>query len=173
MPFAHQLTDSLPKDRLEVRRTFGHLLSLIKAVALLYQFQRQRNHQNQIIATVQDYDIVRTHLPGPLARGLGCALTPGASDLLEMARNRSTFTVSQIVGKSHCSDNTIRGRINELLNTGQITRLQESSGRKPAVYCPADDPPSMGDLALPELVVENDHNEESVPELLESVEDKT
>ena len=34
VPFAHQLTDSLPKDRLEVRRTFGHLLSLIKAVAL-------------------------------------------------------------------------------------------------------------------------------------------
>jgi len=62
IPFANKLRDCLPIERIEVRRTFGHLISLIQAVALLHQFQRERNQNGQIIATLDDYDVVRQYL---------------------------------------------------------------------------------------------------------------
>ena len=99
---------------------FGHLISFIQAVALLHQYQRERNERGQIIATHKDYEVVRLYLPGPLARSLGCELTQGAKDLLEVVKDRGRFTIPDMVGETKLSDNTVRGRIKELQNTGQI-----------------------------------------------------
>ena len=151
VPYARQLIDCLPQGRLEVRRTFGHLLSFIKSVSLLHQFQRKRNAQGQLIATLEDYHVVRTHLSGPLARSLGCALTPGADRLLDIARTCTTSTVGELAAKAQCSDNTVRGRIKELIDAGQCEKIRESRGQTPASYRIPDDPPAMSGLALPDL----------------------
>jgi len=41
IPFATELTEAIPCQRPESRRAFGHLLNLIKATALLHQYQRE------------------------------------------------------------------------------------------------------------------------------------
>jgi len=158
VPFAKKLITSLPLERLEVRRTFGHLISFIQAVALLHQYQRERNERGQIIATHKDYDVVRLYLPGPLARSLGCELTQGAKDLLEVVKERERFTIPDMVGETKLSDNTIRGRIKELQNTGQIIKVQDSKGQTAAVYAIAGDPPPLNGLVLPVLTETKDKN---------------
>lgn len=158
VPFAKRLTTSLPIDRLEVRRTFGHLISFIQAVALLHQYQRERNERGQIIATHKDYEVVRLYLPGPLARSLGCELTQGAKDLLEVVKDRGRFTIPDMVGETKLSDNTVRGRIKELQNTGQIIKVQDSKGQTAAVYAIADNPPPLDGLVLPVLTETKDKN---------------
>ena len=54
IPFALELKDCLPLERIEVRRTFGHLISLIRTVALLFQKQRRITDNGQIIAQTDD-----------------------------------------------------------------------------------------------------------------------
>ena len=151
VPFAERLTTILPDERLEVRRTFGHLMSFIQAVALLNQFNRQRNDQGQIIATLDDYSVVRSHLSGPLARSLGRELTPGAADLMNRIRNSGDFTIPEIASQLHLSANTVRGRVKELQQVGQIVQLNEGKGQKAATYRCVANPPPLDGLTLPAL----------------------
>ena len=172
VPFAEELTPCLPKERLEARRSFRHLISFIQAVALLHQFQRQRDDQGRIIAVLQDYDIVREYLTGPLARSLGCGLTPGAAALLEVAEDiGESFTVGKAATETHRSYNTARSRIKELVAAGQLVRVAQSKGRAPAKYAMATDPPPLSGLILPELKLPE--STKNNPVLLEAVEDKT
>ena len=163
VPFAGQLTECLPGDRLEVRRTFGHLLSLIQSVALLHQFQRDRDNEGRIIASPYDYEVVRCHLTGALARSLGCSLTPGARALLEKAKGMgSQFKVLGLAAQTHLSENTVRGRIRELERSGQVKKVQASQGRQAAVYEVVEEPPPMHGLCLPALTGPVDTREVSL-----------
>jgi hypothetical protein len=151
VPFAPDLNDFLPVERVEVRRTFGHLISLIQAVALLYQFQREVNDTGQLIATLDDYEIVRAYLAEPLARSLGCALTPAAKRLLGHARELGSFSVRDLVGGASGCENTVRSRIMELEGAGQVRVIEEGKGRKPTRYATLENPPSVAGLSLPDL----------------------
>ncbi len=149
VPYASKLTECLPSGQLAVRRTFGHLLSFIQSVALLYQFQREMNDDNRIIATIDDYDVVRNHLSGPLARSLGCELTPGAKDLYNFVEEYGEFTIPKITSELHLSENTVRGRIKELEQAGQINMTQKGRGSIAAEYNAVDNPPPLHGLVLP------------------------
>jgi hypothetical protein len=58
IPFASQLAQSLPSDRVRSRRDFPKLLGLIEASAYLHQHQRVKDKGN-IIAAPQDYRIAK------------------------------------------------------------------------------------------------------------------
>jgi len=59
IPYAQRLPEAFPKNKTRVRRDFDRFLSLIKAHALLYQFQRQQDEQGRIIATPEDLKGIR------------------------------------------------------------------------------------------------------------------
>ena len=147
----HVNSPCLPAGRVEVRRTFGHLISLIGAVALLHQRQRETNDSGQLIATIGDYEIVRAYLVEPLARSLGCTLTPGAKQLAQYIPSLSEFTVSDLEGKVSGSENTIRSRIKELLRARQVRIVEKGSGRNPTRYAMVENPPPLVGLDLPDL----------------------
>jgi len=155
IPFASELKGCLPLERVEVRRTFGHLLSLIEAAALLHQFQRRRNEHGQIVAIADDYEIVRKYFVKPLATSLGCMLTPGAETLLQVVTPMGEFNVGDVDGKVpwDCS-NTTRSRLRELRAAGQVIETEKARGPKPAKYIVVEDPPPMHGLVLPKLGIE-------------------
>jgi hypothetical protein len=155
IPFAMELRDCLPVERVEVRRTFGHLISLIQAVALLYQFQRGKNEHGQILATPDDYAIVRKYLIRPLATSLGHVLTPGAQALLDVVKSMGEFAPSEVEGSVPYGIGTVRSRIRELVSAGQVIQTQEAKGRSPAKYKVVENPPVLHGLILPELKAEN------------------
>lgn len=128
IPFALQLKDCLPLERIEVRITFGHLMSLIRAVALLFQKQRQ-NNDGQIIAQIDYYEIVRRYLIEPLATGFGRALTPGAEALLDVVAGMDDFSVYDVEPKVPYGLGTIRSRVRELAAAGQIRQAEPPRGR--------------------------------------------
>ena len=58
IPFAQDISSRVVSASLlplDARRSFKRLLSLIKAIAILYQAQREKNPSDQIIAEVADY----------------------------------------------------------------------------------------------------------------------
>jgi len=153
VPFARALRDSLPAERVEARRTFGHLMSLIQAVALLFQKQRDRDGNGQVIATVDDYEIVRRYLVRPLATALGKMLTPGAEQLLDVVSQLGEFTVqdARAAVPGLPAENTVRGRIKELVAAGQVEVVEEGRGRVSTKYRVISDASPPHGLALPAL----------------------
>lgn len=60
IPYAKYLADVFPIDKVRVRRDFPRFISLIKASALLYQYQRERKEikgKTCIVANIQDYAV--------------------------------------------------------------------------------------------------------------------
>jgi hypothetical protein len=55
IPFASALAEAVPADLVRMRRDFRQLLTVIQAVALLYQRQRERDAEGRIVATLEDY----------------------------------------------------------------------------------------------------------------------
>ena len=157
IPFALQLKDCLPLERIEVRRTFGHLISLIRAVALLFQKQRQSNN-GQIIAHIDDYEIVRRYLIGPLSTSLGRALTPGAEALLDVVAGMDEFTVYDVESKVPYGIGTVRSRLRELLAAGQVRQTEQARGTIAAKYVVVEDAPVLHGLLLPKLQSEGNKN---------------
>ena len=152
IPFGETLGEDFPISRLEVRRTFGHMLTLVKAVALLHQYQRERDEQGRVIALESDYEVVRCRLAEPLGRSLGYELTAGARDLLAaLLEWDGEFTVSGVGAKLQKPESTVRGRIKELQSLGQVVKATEHQGRRPATYAIAEDRPPLTGLMLPEL----------------------
>jgi hypothetical protein len=62
IPFASALAEAVPADLVRMRRDFRQLLTVIQAVALLYQRQRDRDAEGRIVANLEDYRQARNLL---------------------------------------------------------------------------------------------------------------
>lgn len=74
VPFLETLVRLLPTTHFRVMRDFPQVVSLIKAHALLHQDSRDRDSEDKIIATHDDYGMVRFLVEECLAQGLEVAV---------------------------------------------------------------------------------------------------
>ena len=58
IPYATDLAEAFPKNKIRARRDFKRVLSLISAHALLSQFKREADKYGQLIATIEDFEKV-------------------------------------------------------------------------------------------------------------------
>jgi len=158
VPFAGDLVSSMPVERVEARRTWTHLISMICASAVLHQKQRDRDPHNRVIAAVEDYNVVRKYLIQPLATALGKTLTPGAREILDVLSNlEGPFTIQEVIGNVPWSENTIRARVRELVGAGQVRIVDHGAGRNPAKYELVEDAPPLEGFKLPDLMREEEN----------------
>lgn len=157
VPFAEQIAERFPTDRVEARRAFPHLIGMVQACALLHQFQRKLTADAEIVATVADYEMARHLCRGPLARQLGGRLADATlryhGRLVEWAGNRDKFSTTEAVKHDHASDRAIRGWLHELASVGALEQLTEGKGSRPATWKVIDVDPDVlaaGDCGLPE-----------------------
>lgn len=154
IPFAKQLTTCLPARKPECRRAFGYLLSLIKAVSLLHQYQREKTEDGNLIATLDDYEVVRQYLTQPIAIGLGVELTAGAARLLEVIESNyeidDPFTAHDLKEETGLA-NVVYDRMAELRQHGYIKIKESGAGNIAAKYCRNPYPTGAAGLELPDL----------------------
>ena len=94
IPYAEALADKIPHVAPRFRRDFQRVLSLIKAHAILHQANRQVDERGRIIATLDDYRVVRDLVEPILSQGL--QLT--ASDTCGRRWRRSVKPISGSAG---------------------------------------------------------------------------
>ena len=58
-PLRQELAKLVPPVAVRLRRDFGSVLALIRAHALLHQATRERDGRGRIVATIDDYEVVR------------------------------------------------------------------------------------------------------------------
>jgi hypothetical protein len=157
VPFAEQLADRFPTDRVEARRAFPHLMGMIQACALLHQYQRKLDGDGQVIATTADYEMAWHLCRGPLARLLGGKINDSTiryhDRLTKWATEVESFTTTEAVKRDRATDRAIRGWLHELTEVGAVEQLTPHKGSRPATWklIETDNQKvSAGDCGLPE-----------------------
>lgn len=145
IPFAERLGELFPADRTDSRRSFGHLLSAVEAVALLHQYQRVNEPEDgiEISATLDDYAIARRLLAGPFARTLAGGVSAAAERLLERIATYALpdeFVVADVADQERVigDRNTIRAHLRALVAAGRLELVEAARGRTQARYRLAD-----------------------------------
>ena len=83
IPYASQLAALIPPLAVRMRRDFGTLLALIRAHAVLHQMNRARDAAGRIIASLDDYKVVRGIVADVLAEGVQSTVSPTVRETVE------------------------------------------------------------------------------------------
>jgi hypothetical protein len=138
IPFAPQIGKKLSSKRIEVRRAFPAVLSMVQASALLHQNQRQQTEDGHLIADRKDYEIAQTLLGAAMKRQIGGGISEPAERfwrrLAEVFEKSDIWTVEEASKKTNFKKPTLRAWITELRDAGLLTVIVASHGRKPAEY---------------------------------------
>lgn len=112
---------SLPETNIATRRTYNHLKSAIKSVALLRQYQKSKT-QEYIEADETDYKIAYELMNTVLARTYS-PLNQQSRDLLQKVLDHTDTEFTQKDCEQWCglSNTTIRRRLSPLISPGIIT----------------------------------------------------
>ena len=79
MPYKHLLAELIPPDAARLRRDVGKLLRLIETHALWHQATRDRDATGATVATLTDYDAVRSLVYDLLTEGAHVAVSESDS----------------------------------------------------------------------------------------------
>jgi hypothetical protein len=153
IPYAPRLAELLPAQRVEARRAFPHLLSMIEASAFLHQYRRQWDHEDRIIAEESDYRLAANLLVEPMGRLLRGGLPSSAQRFYRRLRDwfgDDSFTSSDARNREATSRSAVHGWLAELHLAGALEQLEESRGRRPATWkLTGADPAGVNDHILP------------------------
>jgi hypothetical protein len=154
IPFAHTIVDCIPARKPDARRVTNQVLSMIEAVALLHQYQRDRDDEGRLIATADDYAVARRLLFQPLSESLG---VPESAKQLFCAlakhfRGRN-FTTSETLKLDRlASDSSVKNWLWQLSDHGCIRQVEPAKGPRPACWRLTGKTPEQAILPEVELV---------------------
>ncbi len=134
IPFADNLTYIFPTDNVFMRTHFSRFLDYIKASAILYQYQREKNNEEFVIATEQDYENARKCFIKFTTNPQMLPLTKDQRKILaifELHFKEELVDVEDIEGYvTFMSDKWLRVQLNVLSNMGflnkQVLRVEDS-----------------------------------------------
>ncbi len=140
IPFAQRLAELFPNEPLEVRRSFGHMTSMIKSIALLHQYQRPRDEAGRIVAQPEDYFLARLLLDEVFGQSLGRKPAEALKRFVARVRTLTgEHTAKELAQSMNMSERTVREHLAELLELGLITQSTPARGPIPAGWMiPAD-----------------------------------
>jgi hypothetical protein len=135
IPYAERLGELFTSDRVEVRRAFPQLMSMVQAVTLLYQRQRQQDTNGQLVATADDYQLARRLLSKPLSRLLGGKVSDPARRFYDRLANWAhggEFTTTEARRRETNSQTAVYGWLDQLHDAGIVEMVEAPRGRSPA-----------------------------------------
>ena len=175
IPFAERLADLLEvfADRVECRRAYPMVLSIVQASALLHQRQRKTDQDGRLIAEPADYAVAARLLSGPLSRTIGESLSDPARRFLDrlLAEADDTidplpapFTAKDVRRRLKTGRSTVAGFLSELEDKGFLDPTEAAPigrGRPPKAWKPTGRDGEDVDVLPPveKLFPEGDGNE--------------
>ncbi len=151
IPYARALAGAVPPVAVRLRRDFGGLLNLIRAHAILHQSSRQMDTQGQIIATVEDYAVVRELIADLVAEGVEATVAATMRDTVLAVRASlggvadAMVSVTAVARHMKLDRSAVSRRLNSAIDRGYLKNLEEKRGQ-PARICLGDPLPEDADV---------------------------
>ena len=159
IPYGSRLAELVPPVAVRLRRDFASVLALIRAHALLHQASRSRDGRGRIIATIEDYAIVRELLADVVAEGVEGTVKPEVREVVAKVRELVDGGLAEVPQRKlaealDLDRGTISRRVRAALDAGYLVNREERRGR-PHRLVPGDPlPDDLEILPPPETVVE-------------------
>jgi DNA-binding transcriptional ArsR family regulator len=136
IPYSNELADLCDARAARMRRDFGALLTLIQAHAVLHQTQRQRDADNYIVATIDDYKAVYDLVVDIMSEGVQATVAPRVREVVQavkelQGKGSKEVTVTQLAKQLKLDKATISRRVREACEAGYLENREERQ-RKPA-----------------------------------------
>jgi hypothetical protein len=148
IPYAGELAEKMPASKIEARRVISQVLATIEAVALLHQFQRDRDYQGRLIATREDYTVARRLLLGPLQAAIGLGDKVRHLEQFREKLPDGVFSSDEAMKAGGFNNKMTRDRaLKELATMGIIENVAKGKSHCPAQWRWTDK--SLDDLVLP------------------------
>ncbi len=134
IPFAEQLARAVPPVAVRLRRDFKAVLTLICANAILHQRTRKQDEDGRIVATIEDYAVVRDLVSPFMAEGLEASVprtvreTVAAVEKLVGGRAEG-ITVTAVAKELGLDKSAASRRVKNALVLGYLESLEERTGR--------------------------------------------
>ncbi len=123
IPYLPQMAELFPTDQERYHRDFEKVIALVKASALLHQYQRERTGNGAVIADRRDYGLVYS-LSNIFAESVLPVSEP-VLKLLDMLQNNPDMTRAEAQDALLVSDKTLRRQIEQAARAGFL----ETEGR--------------------------------------------
>lgn len=134
IPYAEALAELIPPVAITLRRTFGTVLALIEAHAILHQARRWRDHAGRLVATLDDYAVVRDLVKDLVAEGVEMTVPDRVRQTVEAVRQLhedtdGEVTIKAVARQLRLDKVTAGRRVHEALEAGYLKNLETQKGR--------------------------------------------
>jgi hypothetical protein len=160
VPFAEQLADLVPPVAVRLRRDFRLLLTLIEAHALLHRKRRDRDMQGCIVATLDDYAIVRELVADLFAEGVDATVkqetreTVAAVKTLLEAPGKEDASLTEIQEVLKLDKSATSRRVADARCDGYLVNNETRRGRPARIALGEPMPARMEILPTPERLAD-------------------
>jgi hypothetical protein len=150
IPYATALAELIPPLSVRLRRDFGLLLNLIRAHAVLHQATRERDQEGCIIATIDDYIVVRVLVSDLISEGVEATVPANVREVVDAVAELSQdshegVSLAKIATRLQLDKSAVSRRVRKAEKAGYLKNLEERRG-KPARIRTAD--PLHDDIQL-------------------------
>src|SRR5215207_5217954 len=137
IPYAKKLAKKIPPVAVRLRRDFGAVLNLIRSHALLHRTNRERDERGRIVATVEDYAVVRELVADLIGEGAEATVPKVVRETVETARQLledskgEPLTIKAVGDELELDYQPTYRRVQMALEGGYLRNLEERE-RRPA-----------------------------------------
>jgi hypothetical protein len=134
IPFVKKLAQTIPPLAVRLRRDFPAVLALIKAHALLHQASRERTADGTIIATLEDYAVVRGLIADLLSEGVEASASRATREAVlavaELTKEAPDgVSVTKLAKKLKLDKSATSRRVGDAIARGFLRNEEERKGR--------------------------------------------
>jgi hypothetical protein len=132
VPYARELAGLISPVAVRLRRDFGTLLALIRAHAVLHQLNRPRDDVGRVVASLDDYEVVRALVGPVLSEGVSATVSPTVRETVtavEALDQAEGVTAAMIAGHLKLDKSAAYRRLQTAAADGYVQNLEDKRGR--------------------------------------------
>jgi hypothetical protein len=132
IPYAGTLADLVPPVAVRLRRDFLAVLSLIRAHAILHQVSRERDGSGRVVASFEDYAVVRELVADVISEGVEATVPATVRELVQIvAAADEPMTIARLAERLGLDKSATSRRWQNARRRGYLKNLEDKRG-KPA-----------------------------------------
>jgi hypothetical protein len=156
IPYARKLAELVPPVAVRLRRDFRAVLSLIRSHALLHQASRERDEAGSVVATVEDYEIVRELVADIVSEAVEATVPATVREVVQVVADADEpVSIARLAELLGLDKSATSRRWQNARSRGYLRNLEEKRGKPARIVLGDPLPDEIEILPSPERLTES------------------